>query len=366
LKVGLPSFSWGAGLNLYNFGPVAYFLNRIGTYRVDRRKKNPIYLNVLKNMSTLSMERGVHSLFYPGGTRSRSGEVDQKCKLGLLGTTIEAQRRIGQQGGANKIFVVPLILDYHFVLEGKFLIEQYLQEIGGEHYAAIRDESRSKRKLLKFLLQFYRESSEIVMSLGEPFDVLGNFVNDQGESLSDDGSIIDVYDYFRHDGEITEDPQRERVYTTILADRIVERYLKDNVVLSSHVIAFTAFQMIREKNRDLDIMGLLKLPLEDFRLTRTALQAQVGILIDHLKGMEERKEVRLSEPLKWELEDVTSDGIQKLGLYHEKKPLVLKGDHIHCQNVKLLFYYHNRLKHYGLEDLVTGRQPAITSTLSAK
>ncbi|MBX2816205.1 MAG: 1-acyl-sn-glycerol-3-phosphate acyltransferase, partial [Saprospiraceae bacterium] len=124
LKVGLPSFSWGAGLNLYNFGPVAYFLNRIGTYRVDRRKKNPIYLNVLKNMSTLSMERGVHSLFYPGGTRSRSGEVDQKCKLGLLETTIEAQRRIGQQGGANKIFVVPLILDYHFVLEGKFLIEQ--------------------------------------------------------------------------------------------------------------------------------------------------------------------------------------------------------------------------------------------------
>ena len=39
-NVGLPSFSYGAGLNLYNVEIVAYFINRLGAFRVDRRKKN--------------------------------------------------------------------------------------------------------------------------------------------------------------------------------------------------------------------------------------------------------------------------------------------------------------------------------------
>ncbi|MBK8196551.1 MAG: 1-acyl-sn-glycerol-3-phosphate acyltransferase [Lewinellaceae bacterium] len=80
--MGLPSFSYGAGLNLYNFGPAAYFMNRLGAYRVDRRKKNPIYLETLKTMSNLSIQRGVNSLFFPGGTRSRSGELETEPRWG--------------------------------------------------------------------------------------------------------------------------------------------------------------------------------------------------------------------------------------------------------------------------------------------
>ncbi|HFA47575.1 MAG TPA: glycerol acyltransferase, partial [Bacteroidetes bacterium] len=90
--LGLPSFSYGAGLNLYNTGYTAYFMNRMGTYRVDRRKKNPIYLETLKAMSNLSIQRGTNSLFFPGGTRNRSGELESKLKMGLLGTAMEAQR----------------------------------------------------------------------------------------------------------------------------------------------------------------------------------------------------------------------------------------------------------------------------------
>lgn len=62
--MGFPSFSYGAGLNLYNFGPAAYYMNRLGAYRVDRRKKNEIYLETLKTMSRLSIQRGVNSLFF--------------------------------------------------------------------------------------------------------------------------------------------------------------------------------------------------------------------------------------------------------------------------------------------------------------
>lgn len=61
---GLPAFSYGAGLNLYNTGYTAYFMNRLGAYRVDRRKKNKIYLETLKSMSSLSIQRGTNSIFF--------------------------------------------------------------------------------------------------------------------------------------------------------------------------------------------------------------------------------------------------------------------------------------------------------------
>ena len=130
--VGLPSFSYGAGLNLYNSGIAAYFMNRLGAYRLDRRKKNPIYLETLKGMSNLSLQRGVNSLFFADGTRSRSGRIQTDLKLGLLGTVVSAQRALMQKGDDRKIFVVPLILNYHFVLEARYLIDQHLSRQGKE------------------------------------------------------------------------------------------------------------------------------------------------------------------------------------------------------------------------------------------
>ncbi|RMG31796.1 MAG: glycerol-3-phosphate acyltransferase, partial [Bacteroidetes bacterium] len=92
--LGLPAFIYGAGLNLYNNAILAYFMQRLGAYKVDRRKRNPIYRKTLDTYSTIAIEHGVHSLFFPGGTRCRSGEIEKKLKLGLLGTAMEAQRRM--------------------------------------------------------------------------------------------------------------------------------------------------------------------------------------------------------------------------------------------------------------------------------
>ncbi len=352
-KVGLPSFSYGAGLNLYNFGPAAYFMNRLGAYRVDRRKKNPVYLETLKSMSTLSIQRGVHSLFFPGGTRSRSGKAETKLKLGLLSTVLEAQRAICQTQSKNKIFVVPLILDYHFVLEARYLIEQHLRSIGKEKYLAIRDDSKSKRKLLKFLFQYYNKSSEIVMSFGQPFDVLGNFVDDQGRSFDAHQRPVEICDYFRLDSKVSQNLQRESVYTKLLSDRILERYRKDNVVLTSHLVAFCAFQILIKQNPQLDLFGVLKLHFEDFQIPMSNFRRQVNNVRKKLFRMEQEEGIRVSDPIRWELDELISDGIEKLGLYHEKKPLKINSQaEVTTENFKLLFYYHNRLDGYGLENAV--------------
>ena len=248
--VGLPSFSYGAGLNLYNSGAAAFFMNRLGAYRVDRRKKNAVYLETLKTMSMLSIVRGTNTLFFPGGTRARSGMVETRLKMGLLGTAVEAQRVLCQQvkeqevkgeeqdvkatnteGGQKeeptKIFIVPLVMSYHFVLEAPFLIRQHLQITGKEKYIASRASGNSIREWLKFIWQFFAKKSDIILSFGKPMDIMGNFVDAEGTSFDARHNKLNISDYFNTEGVIKQDLQREAEYTKLLADRIVDRFHRE-------------------------------------------------------------------------------------------------------------------------------------------
>ena len=348
MKVGVPMFIYGAGLNLYNTGYTAYFLNRLGPYRVDRRKKNPVYLATLKNASQLAIEYGTHSIFYPGGTRSRSGELERHLKMGLLGTAVSAQRANYERNKDQKIFIVPLILSYHVVLEAKPLIEQHLQRTGQEQYIKKR-EGYGLRKLLRFAWKFFREGSEITLSFGKPMDVLGNFVDGEGVSYDRWKKPVEVKEYFLKNGSINIDLQREREYTKMLADRIVTRYYKENVVLSSHLMAYCAFNLLRQSYLDLDLYGLLRLPAEDFIFDWEELKALVLQIRETLFAMNERGEIKLSPQIHWEVDELMRDGIRNAGVFHLKKPLTFnRSGALVSEDFKMLFFYHNRLENYGL------------------
>ncbi|NNE29333.1 MAG: glycerol acyltransferase, partial [Saprospiraceae bacterium] len=291
--LALPSFFYGAGLNLYNTGYTAYFMNRLGAYRVDRRKKNPIYLETLKGNSKLAIEYGTNSLFFPGGTRSRSGELEQRLKLGLMGTVVEAQRALCQkEGNKEKVFVVPLILSYHFVLEAKYLIEGHLKRTGKEQFISRPDAGYSRRKILKFVWELFSKSSDITLSFGKPMDALGNFVDKDGRSFDKYGNEIDIKDYFFGDGLVGPNLQREGEYTKILANRVVERFRKDNVVLNSHLLAYTVFQMLQADNKKLDIFGLLRLPPEDYLFEFDEVLKGVSLVRDKLMELEAEGEIK--------------------------------------------------------------------------
>lgn len=357
---GLPSFAYGAGLNLYNTGIAAYFMNRLGAYRVDRRKKNPIYLETLKNMSTLSILRGVNSLFFPGGTRSRAGALETKLKLGLLGTVVEAQRALYQRGEDRKVFVVPLVLGYHFVLEAPFLIEQQLRLIGKERYIKSKDDFKSPWKVLKFAWKFFAESNDITVTFGQPLDVMGNHVDANGDSYDKYGNKIDSKSYFLSNGQVVENEQREGEYTRILAEKIVERYHKDNVVLSSHLVAFAAFEILKNENSKLDLYGVLRLPTEDYVFSLPTLYEVINQLKAVLVDMAQRGEIQLSEQVNWDTEQLVKDGIKRMGNYHLKKPLYFnKAKELVSGNFKLLYYYHNRLENYNLDQKIQWKKPMM-------
>lgn len=354
---GLPSFSYGAGLNLYNTGYTAYFMNRLGAYRLDRRKKNPVYLETLKAMSNLSIQRGTNSLFFPGGTRSRSGALETKLKMGLLGTTVEAQRMMCEKESDKKVFIVPLVLSYHYVLESKSLIDQHLKRTGKEHYIGQKDESNSFRKVTRFLWSLFSETNEIVLSLGKPMDVLGNFVDAEGVSYDKKNNPVEVKEYFYQNGVVTDNLQREGEYTKILADRIVESFHKENIVLTSHLVAFATFKILEKQNNELDLYGLLRVPTEDYLFPRDLVRNVVSRLQQVLLQMEAKEEVKLSENLYKDADTIIEDGIKRLGSFQGEKPLIIndKGD-ITSESFKLLFFYHNRLENYDLEKKISWKK----------
>lgn len=352
--VGLPALSYGAGLNLYNSEIVGYYFNRLGAYRIDRRKKNSIYLQTLKSMSTLSIRRGVHSLFFPGGTRSRSGALENKFKLGLLGTVVEAQRMALQSNLDNKIFIVPLVLGYHSVLEGNYLINQHLSRTGKEKFLSTKEDF-GVLSILKFAWRFFSASSNIWLSFGDPLDVAGNIVDEEGRSMDENGHVIELSDYFLGEHGIEANIQREQVYTQHLAKEILNRFKAENIVLSSHLVAFAAFNWLRRNHKNLDIFGIIRLPFEDILFDRAGILKNIDLLKHRIMTMVDRGEIKASPIIAQSPEAILEDGIHQLGVFHAKKPLKInKAGDLISEDFKLLYYYHNRLINFELESALNG------------
>jgi len=352
--IGLPACFYGAGLNLFSVKFLAYFMNRLGAYRVDRRKKNSVYLEALKTYSTQTIAQGGHSLFFPGGTRSRNNVVESQLKLGLLGTALEAQRRqIIENKGENfkKVYVVPVTLNYGFVLEAPELIDEYLKNVGKERYFVPSDKYSSSYKILKFLYRFITADADFTIAFGRCMDIFGNQVDDAGNSVDHNGNKINITDYFKSKGELKYDTQRDAVYTKMLSEGIVTAFKKNNVALPEHVIAYSAFKLFQQKHHSSDLYSVLRMPEEFRELTKEELKIMVQKVVKQLTKLEHKGEIRVDPIVSAEdTDELIEYAIKKLGVYHTKRPLLkTKKGLIKCQDMKLLLFYHNRLEGYEIE-----------------
>lgn len=355
-SLGLPAFIYGAGLNLFNIKIFAYFMNSLGAYKVDRRKKNLPYLETLKLYSTLAIQKGAHSIFFPGGTRSRSGAIEKQLKLGLLSSCIEAQRDIYMHAKPNedlrKIFIVPVTLNYHFVLEAPDLIDDYLSVKGQDRYLPEQDKYGSWQ-LLQFLFKFFTKGSNISVSIGRGLDIMGNYVDDEGNSMDPQGRLIDTRDYFISNGEITIDKQREDEYTRMLSLKIVSEYHRINRVFASHLVAFVAFEMWQKKHPKLDLFGLLRLPEEDQVLEYEEFRETCKRVRKQIYKLKAENKANHATHLKGKIDLVIRHGLENVGIFHLKRPLLFnKEGNIITKDFNTLYYYHNRLVGYDLEKFI--------------
>ena len=352
-SLGLPAFIYGAGLNLFNIKIFAYFMNSLGAYKVDRRKKNVPYLETLKFYAMLAVQKGAHSIFFPGGTRSRSGTLEQQLKLGLLSSTIEAQRNLYLETPpgetVRKIFIVPVTLNYHFVLEAPDLIDDYLSAKGQDRYLPEQDKYGSWQ-LLQFLFKFFTKGSNISVSIGPGLDIVGNYVDDDGNSLDTHGRTIDTKDYFVSNGTVTIDRQREDEYTRMLSQKIVSEYHRINRVFGSHLVAFVAFELWQKKHPNLDLFGLLRLPEEDLVLQYEEFRAACKRARKQIYKLREENKVYYATHMGENIDTVIRHGLDNVGIFHLKRPLLMnKEGNIITKDLNTLYYYHNRLVGYDLE-----------------
>ncbi len=355
-KESIPPLLYGAGLNLFTNPLISFFMRNLGAYRVDRKKKSRIYKDVLKQYSVCALQMGYHSLFFPGGTRSRSGAVEQKLKKGLLGTAMEAYVRNLMDGKPSpSIYIVPCTISYKLVLEAETLIGDHLQDVGRSRYIITDDEFSRPRRIYDFFRNLVSLDDNIVITYSRPMDVLGNPVDDRGRSRDPRGRPVDPSTYVTRGGEPVMDPQRDREYTSELARLIAQNYLGSNVIMSTNLVASAVDSLLRRSNPGMDRYRLLHTGGDQQSFPMSQVHAETGRQLKALGTCPGPRPILGDDLLSDDIQEIVSDAIRHFSIYHTRPAVERRGDRLFHMDRNLLLYYGNRLKGYRLDGQAASR-----------
>jgi glycerol-3-phosphate O-acyltransferase len=348
-RAGLPPATYGAGKNLFTNPLLSYFMHNLGAYRVDRRIKHNLYKDVLKTYSCVLLERGYHSLFFPGGTRSRSGGVERRLKLGLVGSAIEAYARTLQAGKERRVFFVPATINYLITLEAETLIADFLSEAGKGRFIIDDDESTRLARVGSFAKKLLGMHGAVVIRLGEPMDPFGNAVDEHGESHDRRGRRVDASSYVKNArGEVVVDPARDAQYTRELGEQICKAYTQDTVIMATHLTAAACFARLRSAAPAGDLFTVLR-QREAVTIPRDDLARDVVRARDELLALEREGRVRVSDVVRRASGgDIVEGALRAFAGYHTSPVLRSDPEGIVLCDTNLLFYYQNRLAAHGL------------------
>jgi glycerol-3-phosphate O-acyltransferase len=362
-RAGLPPATYGAGKNLFTNPILSFFMHNLGAYRVDRRLRHGLYKDVLKTYSCVLLERGYHSLFFPGGTRSRSGGIERRLKLGLVGSAIEAYARTVRAGRERRVYFVPSTINYLITLEAETLIRDYLSETGKSRFIIEDDESSRLARVASFAKKLLGMEGSVVIRFGQPIDCFGNGVDDEGHSLDRRGRRVDMSSYVKNAaGDVVLDAARDAEYTREVGEVICKAYVKETVIMPTHVVAAAAFARLRQISPRPDLFTVMR-QRDSLLIPRDELAADVRNLKDQLVEKEKRGEVVCGDFLRTASGgDLVERALRAFAGYHTTPVLESRREGISVQDPTLLFYYQNRLASHGLAwDVLGGGQSRPTA-----
>jgi glycerol-3-phosphate O-acyltransferase len=344
-QAGLPPVTYGAGKNLFSNRFLSFFMHNLGAYRVDRRLRHELYKDVLKEYSAVLLEHGFHSLFFPGGTRSRSGAVERRVKLGLLGTAMTAyQNHLAAGAPQKRIYVVPATINYGIVLEAETLIDDYLAEEGKARYIIEDDEFSSVTRLYEYARNVLAREGQVHMRFGAPLDPLGNPVDEQGESLDPHGRRIDPASYFMGaGGRVVADAQRDAEYTRGVGEELCKHYRRHNVLMATHLTARALVDLTVKASGTRDVYRLLRFAGE-LSVPHAALCVEVERWRRHLS---ERAGDGELAPLARALDaaGLVEEALSAWSGYHKRPAAVREGERVRVGDLRLALFYQNRTAH---------------------
>ncbi|MBL9101495.1 MAG: 1-acyl-sn-glycerol-3-phosphate acyltransferase [Myxococcales bacterium] len=364
MRENLPPVVYGAGKNLFSNPLISFFMHNLGAYRVDRRVQAQLYKEVLKTYSCMMIERGYHSLFFPGGTRSRSGLVERKLKLGLAGTGVEAFARNQARGLSRPVFFVPATLNYALVLEAETLIADHLKGAGQARYIIEDDEFSRIDRVYSFMQKLTQLKSAMVMRFGDAIDPFCNPVDDEGRSIAPSGRPVDPATYVLHRGVATVDPARDAGYTRELGEAIAREYQRETVILWTQLVAHVLYRQLVHATPELDLFGRQRRRGE-IGMPRAQLIAEVGAARDKLLEFAAEGKVRVGPVLRAQApERIVAEALTAWSGYHTRPVATELGEDIMIEDPNLLLFYQNRLVPFA-EELATPQTIAAARTIAA-
>jgi glycerol-3-phosphate O-acyltransferase len=351
-RLGLPPFAYAAGINLFTGPLIGFFMRHLGAYTIDRQKTDPLYRATLKEYATVLLARGQHTLLFPGGTRSRSGRIESRLKLGLLGTAPQAFRRALEAGAPRpRIFVVPCTLTYPLVLEAETLIADHLRTEGRRDDVDGRDEFDAPRRWFAFLRGLRRLDERVHARFSRPLDWLGNGVDDDGTSRGADGRPLDPRDDLLLDGELSADDARDMALARRLAGNVIDGYRRDNVALPTSVVAFALFARLRAANREPNLAGFVRNLAPEPGVPVAEVLRDVERALDELGRLARAGAIQLGRDVDGaQSGQILDRALATFATYHTSRVVERRADRLLAGDPALLLYYRNRLDGYGLTE----------------
>jgi len=334
---GLEPAIYGAGLNLFSNPILGWWMRRLGAYTVDRTKSSLLYKHALKDYSVWCLTEGRHSLFFPGGTRCRSGAIETKLKKGLLGTAIAAwQENIARGKPEREVFIIPVTLSFSLVPEARTLIADHLTEAGRQRHIITNDESSRPTEVMRYMRRRTGRSGGIAVHFGKALDVFGNPVPSAPAATRQERLAL-VCD---RAGKVEWDEQRDRVYTNRLAEQLVNAYPAGACRYATHIAAAACWNVLCDQQGTTDALHLVRLPIDQRLLAAPVVQAEVGRLREDIRQRESNGQGWSRAPL--DALELLRQAAHQMGSYHAPPALTLGDEEVVIEDPKLLFYYANR------------------------
>ena len=135
---------------------------------------------------------------------------------------------------------------------------------------------------------------------------------------------------------------------------MAESYLKNNIVLSTQLFAYALFRYLVHLNPHLDLYQLIRIGAREACIQRRELVQIVDRFKDFLSEQEKKGVLKMGTTLKHKSgEVIVAEAIRYLQMFYSKEVVLDAGQQIYVQDMRLLFFYHNRLKGYEFEHLFT-------------
>jgi glycerol-3-phosphate O-acyltransferase len=309
-RLGLPAFAWAAGLNLFRNPVLGAFLLRAGAYTVDRSRPSALYRSALEHYAARLLEAGRHTIVFPGGERSRSGAIEPRVRIGLLRAASRAQRAMRTRGQPHAaVHVIPVTVSWQYVLEAPWLVDEHLARCG----VAVprREAGPTWRQELRTSWRFFGHEDGATLRIGDPLDAaLG---------------------------------------PAELSRRLADAYYQNATALPSQVAARALFERVRRRHPEHDLSGLLALPPSQWQVSRREVLEEADALRQRLRALAGAGALHLATPLRDEAADAWLDlGLARLAELHGPVLVEASAAAIATRDLRLLYYYRNRLAGFGL------------------